>query len=82
MKINKLHQRITKIMKIIEFHVRINKKNKNQRIAIENQSNHEINIILYAKHENHENHRIPLRITNIMKIIDFHQRITKIMKII
>ena len=31
--------------------------------------------------ENNENHRIPMMIKKIMKIIDFHVKITKIIKI-
>ena len=53
--------RITKLMKIIEFHMRNIKINKNTRNP---QENHETN-------ESPKNQRI---ITKLMKIIEFHMR--------
>ena len=41
MKIIKFKQRITKIMKIIKFHWRINKQEQNKIIALENHKNQE-----------------------------------------
>ena len=64
-------------MKIIKFQVRINKTNSNKMIALENHKNQKMNRILYENNENHETIKISLRIMKVMKIIDFHQRITK-----
>ena len=57
MKIQVFHIRITQqIMKFIEFHSRINKKN-NEHLIIQRQNheNHEIRRIPVQNHENHEN---------------------------
>ena len=41
-------------MKIIKFHLRINKKYRNEMIALDNHKNQEIHLILYENNENHE----------------------------
>ena len=47
-----------KIMKILEFQMRINKNYENPRIPRENNENHEHLRIPWEKHENYENHVI------------------------
>ena len=53
MKTQKINTRITNIMKILEFHLRIIKQNSNHRIIIDNQANHENH---KTPNENKENH--------------------------
>ena len=57
MKIIKFHKRIQKIMKIIEFYMRIPKKGKS-RIPLENYENHEHYTTLCENKDNHEAHII------------------------
>ena len=52
------------------------------KIPHQNYENHENHLIQRENQENHENTRIPLRINKLMKIIEFHKGITKIIKII
>ena len=49
-----------KLMKIIEFQLRIMKIIKNNRILIENYENNENHRIPNENHENHETHRNPI----------------------
>ena len=51
--------RITKIMKILEFHKRIKKIIKSHRIQCENHEHHENLIMICKSNENHENPRSP-----------------------
>ena len=48
-----------KIMKIIEFQLRITKITKNHSIPCENHENYENHRIPLENHKKHENHRIP-----------------------
>ena len=54
---------------------------ENHKISCDNYENHENHIILYENQENHDNLRIT-RQMKIMKILEFHVRITKIIKIL
>ena len=49
------YARINKIMKIIEFHLRIIKKNGNPRISLDNYENYENHGIPFENHECYEN---------------------------
>ena len=67
-------------MKIIEFQLRIIQIMQSLKLKYRII---EIIVILefhFDNKENHENHRIPLIITKIKTIIEFQMRITKIMK--
>ena len=44
--------------------------------------NHENPIVILGNHGTLENQRIPLRITKVMKILEFNARIMKFIKII
>ena len=60
MKIIKIDVRIIKHLKISEFHIRITKNHKNLRNP-------------YGNIETHENQKIYIRISKIMKIIEIHK---------
>ena len=66
-----------KIMKIVEFQMRIQILMKIIEFQFEKHENHENLQFPFENHENHENHRI----ANIMKILAFHSRITKMIEI-
>ena len=53
-----------------------NENHKNPRIQFENQENQENTNIPFANNENHENHRNQCEKHEIMKITEFHVRIT------
>ena len=55
---------------------------ENLRISFENQENHENHRIPYENYENNKNLRFQNEIIiKIIKIVEFHERLTKIMKI-
>ena len=70
MKIIEFHQRIMKIMKIQKLYSGIKQNNENLRIPLKNQANHDFII------------ELNVRITKIIKILELHWRIKKIIKII
>ena len=61
---------------------RIFKQYENLEIPSENNENHANHRFTCENNKNHGNHKIPMRIMQIMKIIEFHTIIMKIIEIL
>ena len=75
-----------KIMKILEFQLRIKKNHENLRIPCDNNESHENHKIPQENHEDHENYEIPKENNenheNHRIPLEYQSRTMKIMKII
>ena len=68
-------------MKFLEFLPRNRDNHENLIIKNRNIENHDIHRIQQHNNENHENSIIPRQNHESQKFLEFHARITKIMKI-